>query len=363
VTKPGYQPGATSVNVSAGQSETLNLYLRPRNQALNIVSSQPQSEIFIDDVLRGSTDAAGALRLTDLPLGAHKITARKKGYKDASLSVSLVQEQEGRVNVSLEWASGAPSFERPTYRVTVQSLERNTNNYTATLVFENLTNEPIKIAWQEQSNLVPDATGPYLIDEAGEKYFAKGIDSGKILQDTMRFMWFPVTELPPKTRLTSKFLFVGKGMGTIFSLKAKELIGLEPEVPITIDGLKIGNQIELPPQTPTVLPVRNGAASNGNALKNQLGMEFAFVPAGSFVMGSNSGKDDVKPAHRVTISEGFLLGKYEVTQAQWTAIIGTTVSQQRDGVNEGYPLRGEGDNFPIYFVRWGEVKQFHGGKR
>jgi formylglycine-generating enzyme required for sulfatase activity len=43
-------------------------------------------------------------------------------------------------------------------------------------------------------------------------------------------------------------------------------------------------------------------------------------------MGCSPGEsecgDDEKPAHRVRITRGFEMGKYEVTQAQWEAVMG-----------------------------------------
>ena len=55
------------------------------------------------------------------------------------------------------------------------------------------------------------------------------------------------------------------------------------------------------------------------------GMEFAWVPAGEFVMGSTSSEaeDDESPVTRVRISRGYWLGKHEVTQAEWQAVTGT----------------------------------------
>ncbi len=46
------------------------------------------------------------------------------------------------------------------------------------------------------------------------------------------------------------------------------------------------------------------------------------LPAGAFVMGSNSSDPSEKPAHRVTIQAPFAIGKYEVSVAQWQACVG-----------------------------------------
>ena len=53
--------------------------------------------------------------------------------------------------------------------------------------------------------------------------------------------------------------------------------------------------------------------------QEKTGIEFVYIPAGSFMMGSpvdeeNHKNDEVQ--HRVTISKGFYMSKYEVTQAR-----------------------------------------------
>jgi serine/threonine protein kinase/formylglycine-generating enzyme required for sulfatase activity len=53
-------------------------------------------------------------------------------------------------------------------------------------------------------------------------------------------------------------------------------------------------------------------------------MEFVLIHPGSFRMGSDLG--DEGPAREVTITEPFYLGKYEVTQEQWEAVMGTNPS-------------------------------------
>jgi Tol biopolymer transport system component len=90
-------------------------------------------------------------------------------------------------------------------------------------------------------------------------------------------------------------------------------------------------------------------------VRNQLGMELVYLPPGSFMMGSTNG--DERPAHQVTIKEGFDMGRYEVTQGEWQQEMGSTVQQKRDPNILGTlceqrlfpPTVGEGDRYPMYY--------------
>lgn len=47
------------------------------------------------------------------------------------------------------------------------------------------------------------------------------------------------------------------------------------------------------------------------------GLEFVWVPPGSFTMGSpedEKGRDDDELQHRMTITQGYWMGEYEVTR-------------------------------------------------
>jgi formylglycine-generating enzyme required for sulfatase activity len=58
-------------------------------------------------------------------------------------------------------------------------------------------------------------------------------------------------------------------------------------------------------------------------------LELVWCPAGSFMMGSpgdEPGRYNDETRHRVTLTEGFWMGKYEVTQAQWEAVMGKNPS-------------------------------------
>ncbi len=58
-------------------------------------------------------------------------------------------------------------------------------------------------------------------------------------------------------------------------------------------------------------------------------MKFVRVPAGEFLMGSppeEPGREDQEVLHRVTISQPFFLGQFEVTQRQWELVMGENPS-------------------------------------
>ena len=82
---------------------------------------------------------------------------------------------------------------------------------------------------------------------------------------------------------------------------------------------------------------------------NGVQMEFVRIPAGTFMMGSPTsevGRDNDESQVRVTISRPFYLGKYEVTQKQWRAVMGTDPSEFK------------GDDLPVEMVSWDDANAF-----
>jgi formylglycine-generating enzyme required for sulfatase activity len=76
--------------------------------------------------------------------------------------------------------------------------------------------------------------------------------------------------------------------------------------------------------------------------------EMVEIPQGSFAMGSNSGEPDEKPMHNVTIAKPFAIGKTEVTQKQWYAVMGDNPSHFSDC----------DDDCPVEQVSWNDVQLF-----
>ncbi len=78
------------------------------------------------------------------------------------------------------------------------------------------------------------------------------------------------------------------------------------------------------------------------------GIEFVDIPAGEFLMGATHEpfQRDL-PSHRVNIAEPFRMGKFEITQAQWEAVMGDNPSKFK-GCKE----------CPVESVTWDEVWEF-----
>ncbi|HNR32840.1 MAG TPA: formylglycine-generating enzyme family protein [Candidatus Hydrogenedentes bacterium] len=90
-------------------------------------------------------------------------------------------------------------------------------------------------------------------------------------------------------------------------------------------------------------------------------MAFVWIPPGEFMMGSAMSPEDVyatyggdsplifeneHPRHRVVITRGFWLGRYEVTQAEWTRHMPDNPSTHR------------GDDLPVESISWDDCQSF-----
>ncbi len=84
---------------------------------------------------------------------------------------------------------------------------------------------------------------------------------------------------------------------------------------------------------------------------NESGIEMLLIPPGSFTMGASPGDEDAaseeNPAHTVTITHAFYLGRSEVTQSTWV---------EEMGANPSYFL--EDLNRPVENVSWDAVQPF-----
>ena len=84
-------------------------------------------------------------------------------------------------------------------------------------------------------------------------------------------------------------------------------------------------------------------------LGNDVKLEMVLIPAGKFIMGSpesEKGRRTTETQHEVTITKPYYMGKYEVTQEQWEAVMGFNPSQVK------------GAKLPVTDVSWEDCQEF-----
>jgi formylglycine-generating enzyme required for sulfatase activity len=80
-------------------------------------------------------------------------------------------------------------------------------------------------------------------------------------------------------------------------------------------------------------------------------LDMVLIPAGKFMMGSpesETGRGSNETQHEVTLTKPYYMGKYEVTQEQWEAVMGSNPT----------PSYHKGANFPVGFVSWENCQEF-----
>ena len=142
--------------------------------------------------------------------------------------------------------------------------------------------------------------------------------------------------------------FADYGVEKLESNRTYELIVVTyPQYAITqnVTNQSLDSQQSTPQTHPTVsdntisIPVKDG-----------ISIDMVRVEAGTFTMGAtaemNDPYDKEKPTHRVTLTNDYYIGKYEVTQALWQTVMGNN------------PSKFKGDNLPVEHVSWKDCQKF-----
>ena len=121
------------------------------------------------------------------------------------------------------------------------------------------------------------------------------------------------------------------------------LAGVAIGQPIDASGMVVVGETRMFP-----LPVQEGY--------DLISMAFVWIPPGEFQMGSPESErsdcdwcDHEGPVHEVRISRGFWLGRFEVTQGEWEAVMGHNPSKDRGDARR-----------PVEQVSWYDVHEFIG---
>jgi formylglycine-generating enzyme required for sulfatase activity len=81
------------------------------------------------------------------------------------------------------------------------------------------------------------------------------------------------------------------------------------------------------------------------------GIEFVWIPAGTFMMGDADPtypEPDALPVHEVTLTRGFWLSRFEITQDEWMDVLG-----EKPAFFDQYP-----DVYPVESISWYDAQRF-----
>jgi formylglycine-generating enzyme required for sulfatase activity len=92
---------------------------------------------------------------------------------------------------------------------------------------------------------------------------------------------------------------------------------------------------------------RKSAEAYTEDLGGGVKLEMVSIPPGEFMMGTQDKSSDEYPQHHVRINYSFYMGKFEVTQAQWRAVMGSNPSSFKDC-----------DECPVETVSWNDAVEF-----
>src|SRR5476651_402788 len=98
------------------------------------------------------------------------------------------------------------------------------------------------------------------------------------------------------------------------------------------------------------LPIHAQQKDPPKNFTNSIGMKFVWIRPGSFIMGSpkeEKQRQENETQHKVTLTKGYYLGVYTVTQEEWIAVMGNHPSK----------FKGE-KNLPVENVSWDDCQEF-----
>jgi len=351
---------------------------------VNIIATPNGATLFVDGVDKGVTETA------QLAAGKHKIRLEKAGFAvvEADITVSLqntlfkyplVEEDPAKLKISSEPAGAAvyldgakigvtpftkfyppgkykikiekEAFETIEEQLTIKLPETvksyNLTDNSAFLTIKTSPKATVYINDERVTNLTNIRLAPQFVEIKVTMPRAKDLSRKIMLKKGER----QTIDLMPEIAMgkiqvavtpDDADLTLTDEDGQNYSAKGSNIFKNMPvgryELSAKQDGYKIGKA--------SIVLSADQVASKELVLQKgaDVGGDFVFVQGGTFSMGDNEW-DWAKPIHSVTVSD-FYIGKYEVTQKEWKAVMGSN------------PSNFKGDDLPVEKVSWDDCQEF-----
>ena len=305
-----------NVNIAAAEPQFVVFIVEPKSAVVTI-NNQPYS---LDD---------GAMQ-TVLDAGTYNYTVTAAGYHSQSGTFTVAGDKVEK-RLSLTADSAMVTLTAPdNAEIWINGVKKGTATWRGTL-----------------------NSGTYIFEARKEGYKSSRL-SQKITSTTATQSY----TLPAPTPIYGSLVVSGTPIAADVTLDGKPV----GTMPLKMSNILVGNHTikiskagyETKTQTITISEGKTTTVSptltkgGGNASIGNI--EMVYVKGGTFTMGATAeqGSDAYsgeKPTHSVTLLD-YYIGKYEVTQAQWRAVMGSN------------PSKWKGDNLPVDNVSWNDIQEF-----
>lgn len=269
-----------------------------KKQALIIKYSPSSATVLVDNkMVRGTNGVAKVV----LPVGQHSYIVASDGY----------ESEEGTVKLK----AAAPSNLQITLSKETNTISTSTNDVATQHI---VRNQIVKF-----SGKVVDINGQPVIGAVVEETGTKNISV---------------------TDIDGNFIIKAKSSSITVTVT---FLGCVPKQVKLTEGTK--EEITLIEETYKKQP-SSSASSITIPVKDGISIEMVKVEGGTFMMGAtpemkNSWTEE-RPIHQVTLTNDYYIGKYEVTQSLWCALM------------DNNPSYFKGDNLPVEQVSWDDCQKF-----
>lgn len=272
--------------------------IEQKKQALIIKYSPSSATVLVDNkMVRGTNCVAKVV----LPVGQHSYIVASDGY----------ESEEGTVKLK----AAAPSNLQITLSKETNTISTSTNDVATQHI---VRNQIVKF-----SGKVVDINGQPVIGAVVEETGTKNISV---------------------TDIDGNFIIKAKSSSITVTVT---FLGCVPKQVKLTEGTK--EEITLIEETYKKQP-SSSASSITIPVKDGISIEMVKVEGGTFMMGAtpemkNSWTEE-RPIHQVTLTNDYYIGKYEVTQSLWCALM------------DNNPSYFKGDNLPVEQVSWDDCQKF-----
>ncbi len=265
------------------------------------VTSKPGIRIYIDNTFAGITkDAEDGLYIEDIEVGQHEIRAEKEGFVTKRFAVTI---ESGKA-VEIKIGDLVP-------KPTIRQEDRPDKAEMGKIIVTSVPNE-CEIAF---------------LDEIIKK------DKYQVIIEDIVVGTYPITFSREGNFLRKEInIKANTTLNIRVNFRQKEII-IEEEQAEPV----VSKSIELP---------REKTGKDGAIM--------VLIPAGEFIMGSDTDGTDERPAHKIYL-DAFYIDKYEVTNAQYKKFMDATkYKEPKNWRNENF----NAPNQPIVGISWNDAKAY-----